>query len=130
MVPLRNTYLSVPIKFGMVSRGDVYGFGNLGIMPSYLIKAKIEYPETPVSEELKVDYTDGLHRIDVAVLLEGGVGVKLTNRLHVTATAGAQLGLLDVVKEEVYVGNVQQYDHHYGFAFSIGLKYAFGGSIE
>lgn len=129
-VPHRHTYLSIPLKFGMVSRGEVYGFGNIGIMPSYMIKAVFNVPESTVSEEVKVDYTQSVHRVDVAVLVEGGIGVKVAQNLHITGAAGVQMGLLDVIKEEDYLYGEGPFVHHYGFSVVVGVRYAFGGGTD
>lgn len=129
-MPHRHTYLSVPLKFGMVSRGEVYGFGNIGIMPSYLIKATIDYPEIPYSEQIKAEYSQIVHRVDVAVLVEGGIGVKVAQNLHITGAAGVQMGLLDVIKEEGYLYGEEPFVHHYGFSVAVGVRYAFGGGTD
>lgn len=127
-IPLRNRYLSVPIKFGLVSQGDVFGFGNIGVVPSYLISAHLDYTSAgfPHDSDL-VEFTDEFSRLDIAFMLEGGGGIKVADKLHILATMGVQMGFVDIYDDPVSFYDEQPIEHHYGFTLSVGARYAFGG---
>lgn len=121
-------YISVPIKFGLVSQNKFYVFGNIGLIPSYLVSAVARSPI--VRDGVKIgeresDFTDNTQPIDLSAMLEVGGGVKLGERLRIQAGLGTQIGFTRIYKYESVPAH-----RHLGFTFALGVKYVVGTSSD
>lgn len=121
IVPVVHRYVSIPLKMGAVSQGNFFGFGNAGIVPSYILSAHMETPGIGGSFE-QSDITEQVHSFDIGILLEGGVGVRLGDRMHMQGAVSAQRGLLEVYD----LGDDK--DHHFGLTISVAWRYTFGAT--
>ena len=116
-------YLSLPVKAGYQLGEKFHGFLNLGVVPSILVDAEtiIENMNTGKSESYS--QTDRVNKFDLAALLELGAGFKIKERYNFFASAGYQNSFISSTTDN-YFSSTKMY--HYGFTFSLGLKYSIG----
>jgi len=73
-------YLSMPIKLGYNLGNKIYGFGNIGVVPSFLLNSSSRVPSLFTSQGVLTyridDITSISRRYDVGGLFELGGGVK------------------------------------------------------
>lgn len=124
-------YISIPIKVG-ISHGETFNyFGNIGIMPSFLLKATNIFPafksrnifsgET-YFEDVETDYSDKCQSFDLGILLEVGMNYKFHPDLCAFISLGYQHGFLSLSTENYFEGSTIL---NYGFTSAIGVAYQF-----
>lgn len=124
-VSMVQQYVSIPLKFGMISQGRFFGFGNAGLIPSYLVNAKYRVGQSNSDSEWH-DMTHNVNKFDVGLLLEGGAGVKLSSRVEMLVAVGFQRGLLNVYND----GIPSSYVHQYAFSGALTCRYIIGVEKE
>jgi hypothetical protein len=106
-------YLSLPIKTGKYLGKTIFGFGQIGVVPSILMAAKT----FPGSDAHIV--TSRVTKFDFAGLVEFGVGYKF-NRLWLCVATTYQHSFTTITNSE-YFGDSKI--RHKGLTLSLGLKY-------
>ncbi len=119
-------YFSVPIKAAYNIGGNIYGFINIGVSPSFLINAKYESPiinsNNKFAGKETIDVTDKATRFDLVGLIEIGGAYKLTDKLILFSSFAYQRSFIAFSNSE-YLSNSKA--KHYGMSLSLGLKYDF-----
>ena len=105
-------YLAVPLKCGYIIGNKISGFANIGLVPSFLLKASTNAPE----EVDIIDITDLTPKFDLAVLFEIGGNCNLSERLLATVSFAFQQSFT----------THSNYSHikHDGMILTGGIKYA------
>lgn len=116
-------YVSLPIKASYRLGEKFYGFVNLGIVPSILVNATtiVDNMNTGMSDNY--DQTDRVNKFDLSGIAELGAGYKIQNRYWLFGSVGYQSSFISTTTEQ-YFAELQMF--HYGFTFSLGVKYALG----
>ena len=110
-------YLAIPIKGGYIIGNKISGFANIGLVPAFLLNAIAEVPD-----ELEIiDITDLPPKFDLAVLIEIGGNVKISERFFVTASFTYQHSLTTISNSDHFENS--NFKHH-GMILSYGIKYA------
>jgi Outer membrane protein beta-barrel domain len=122
----KTDYLSLPIKTGYYLGKSFYGFLNIGVIPSILLKANLDFPSY-YEKEINNDNADSFNiynetsKFDLAGLAEIGAGIKISNKYHVFTSFTYQKSFTKFLDEESYtLYNM----NHVGKVLSIGFKYA------
>lgn len=116
-------YISLPIKTGY-SIGDKYTcFFNIGIAPSFLIKAEETIPNFYNDNELlKKDYTDVVNKFDIYGFLEVGLNYKMKKTYNLFTALSYEQSFTTISNSNYFPDeNIR----HYGFNLSFGINYAF-----
>jgi hypothetical protein len=108
-------YVSVPIKSGFTIGNKLYGFTNIGIVPSILINAST----TMLNE--KHDVTNRVSKFDFAGLVEIGGGYKFSGRYWLFTSFSYQQSFTTITNSNYFANRKIT---HYGMTFNLGLKYA------
>lgn len=122
-------YLSLPLKLGYRTQGNLHAFLNLGIMPSLRVNTFINMGDYHVLEPIEMIISDQQPRIedkvfDLAVLAEIGLGYKLNHSFRTFVSAAYQRSITNL-KYRRYEGiPAPLYGVEYGYMFSVGIKYA------
>ena len=130
-------YLALPLKWGYIIGDKVSGFANIGLIPSYLVDAKMYLPESNINifsiNSLSSSYSSSnspqtfreyLTKFDLAGLIEIGTNIKLSNKLLISATVSYQHSITSITNEDYYdeVGM-----RNYGMVLTGGIKYILKG---
>ena len=110
-------YLAIPIKGGYIIGNKISGFANIGLVPSFLLKAKAKIPD----EVEIIDVTDLHPKFDLAALVEIGGNVKISERLFVTASFSYQHSFTTHSNSDNF-GDIDA--RHHALILSVGIKYA------
>lgn len=110
-------YVSLPLKVGYKFGEKFFGNINAGLIPSYLINAKIKYPRIHFIGQEKYDITQYCSKIDFSGFAEIGGGYKFENDLSLFISF-------------IYLHGINSYakqisERHIGKILSIGAKYSF-----
>lgn len=122
-------YLSLPLKLGYRTQGNLHAFLNLGIMPSLRVNTFINIGDYHALEPIEMIISDQQPRIedkvfDLAVLAEIGLGYKLNHSFRTFISTAYQRSITNL-KYRRYEGvSVPLYGIEYGYMFSAGIKYA------
>lgn len=133
-------YLGLPLKVGYkIGRNFSYKI-KLGVMPSYLIKAKHISPkeeyappvatsqspqriaaQNEILDENLLESSECVRKFDFAGLIEFGLSYEFENNINIGASALYKHSVTSITS------NVDCYDgtnyYNYGFSFLLGLKY-------
>lgn len=117
-------YISLPIKSGVYFGQKVQGFGSVGVVPSYLVKAELITPTMDsngqfIGEESE-DITDLPDSFDLAGLIEVGINYKMTDQYWLSGACTYQYSFTSLTNSEYFSSTDA---NHTGFTFSFGLKY-------
>lgn len=125
--PYTHHYISLPISFGVVSSGNLYGIGKVGLVASYLLKATAKIPDgtNHPNTGMPIDVSDQLFPFDVAAMIEGGLGTAIGERWQLEGILGFQHGITNV-----FDLGPDWVTPHLGFSFDIRMKYVLGGLSE
>ncbi|WP_123776025.1 outer membrane beta-barrel protein [Brumimicrobium aurantiacum] len=116
-------YFSIPLKAGFSVGNKLSSFMNIGIVPSWLTSAVYRSPANKSSwEGVVLDVTDEVTKFDLGGLVEIGGSYTLFDQYIMYTTFGYQHSFTSFTNEN-YFNNTEV--RHYGFGFSIGLKYVF-----
>ena len=122
---LNYDYISLPIKAGFNIGSKLYGFANLGLVPSWLVDAKTIIPTFDSDANFigneTIDPTNLVSKFDLAGLFEIGGGYKINGRYWVFTSFSYQHSFTSIANSEYFA---ESKILHNGMNFSIGLKYA------
>lgn len=107
-------YLSVPLKIGYSIGYNFSGFGNVGLIPSYLVDAK-----TSFQDGSSIDITEA-GKFDLAGQIELGCGYKVKESYFIYSS-------ISYFHSFTYLSNQNYFSRgdisNYGISVSFGLKY-------
>lgn len=122
-------YLSVPFNAGFYTGKRLYGFANIGIIPSVLVNGKFIYPVYEGAgtsfRVLTQDVAEFVKKLDVAGSVEIGAGVRLGDRMSMYASSAFQHSITTFTDEDHFD---ESNTKHNGCTFFLGLKYSSGKS--
>lgn len=117
-------YLSLPIKAGVIFGGKIYGFGNIGLVPSIIVNAKTKIPGFKYNgyeyNGETIDFTDSVNKFDLAGLLEIGINYKLKDKYWLFCSLAYQYSFTTITNADYFAGDKMK---HYGLTMSLGVKY-------
>jgi len=131
MAELRNkfNYFSLPFKVGIQLGNKAYIFGNIAIVPGYLLKA---IAETPVinSDGTIIDYTwedvsKTAAQFELSTQIEAGIGVTKAKRFKFYVSAAKQQGWTNLFDNPASTFNIKST----GIIISTGMKIEFGKGL-
>lgn len=118
-------YLSLPFKAGFNFGNKLYGFANIGVVPSLLLSAKTISPTFNSSSHLvgseTTKVTNRVSKFDFAGLVEIGAAIKLNERYCLSTSASFQHSFTSITNSEYFANSKIT---HFGLTLSLGLKYA------
>lgn len=119
MVTTRNyNYISVPLKVGFNYGEKIFGFANVCLVPSFLVKSEIVTTRFNTDGSIRdigiSDRTGTSTQLDFSGLLEVGGGYKF-GRYWVYSSISYQHSFYDIIYDSIVL---------YGFKLNLGLKYA------
>ena len=118
-------YVSLPIKAGFNIGNKIYGFTNIGVVPSLLVDAKTISPTFntvgKVTGNETIDVTSRVTKFDFAGLAEIGGGYKFKNRYWLFTSVAYQYSFTAITNSEYFSNSKIR---HNGMTLSIGLKCA------
>lgn len=117
-------YLSLPLKAGLNIGNKLYGFMNIGAVPSLLVKARTMRPIFNANGEKTgnetFDATSIVKKLDFAGLAEIGAGYKIDGRFRLYTSFAYQRSFTTITNSEYFSGSKIE---HYGMTLVLGLKY-------
>jgi hypothetical protein len=114
-------YIAIPIKISYSGNSKFYVFNSVGLIPAFLISAKTKIPAMAGSEARTEDVKDQLPAVDIAGMMEIGVGYTLNEQYRIFTSLSGQISLRKFSNEEYFADEIMR---HYGFTFAFGVKYA------
>jgi len=118
-------YVSLPIKTGFNIGTKLYGFTNIGLIPSLLVDAKTTTPTFDTDAKFTgyetFDLTNRVSKFDFAGLVEIGGGYKFKERYWLFTSFSYQHSFTTITNSEYFVNSKIR---HNGMALTIGLKCA------
>ena len=118
-------YVSLPIKTGFNIGTKLYGFTNIGVIPSLLVDAKITIPTFDTDGWLAgketYDVTHRVSKFDFAGLVEIGGGYKFNGRYWMFTSFSYQHSFTTITNSDYYSNSKIR---HNGMNLTIGLKCA------
>jgi long-subunit fatty acid transport protein len=118
----RYNYLSMPIAAAFNFGNQVYGFGKIGVMPSWLAQAKFINPtfddKGHNSGSQTNDMTDDTQRFDLAGLIEVGGGYQIEEKYRVFISIAYQHSFTSYTASNAVIES-----RHRVLSLSLGLKY-------
>jgi hypothetical protein len=99
-------YIALPVKAGYTLGAKLYGFGNVGVIPSMLIKAETISPKIDgngvVTSHETFDITDQVNKIDIAGLVQIGAGFNFHKNIGLFSTLGYQRSITTFTSSEYF----------------------------
>ncbi len=118
-------YISLPIKTGFNFGTKLYGFTNIGVIPSLLVDAKTTTPTFDTDGKLTgnetFDVTSRVTKFDFAGLAEIGGGYKFKDRYWLFTSFAYQYSFTTITNSNYFANSKIRYN---GMALTIGLKCA------
>jgi hypothetical protein len=118
-------YVSLPIKTGFNIGTKLYGFTNIGLIPSLLVDAKTTTPTFDTDAKFTgnetFDVTNRVSKFDFAGLVEIGGGYKFKERYWLFTSFSYQHSFTTITNSEYFANSKIR---HNGMALTIGLKCA------
>jgi len=118
-------YISLPIKTGFNIGTKLYGFTNIGVIPSLLVDAKTITPtfdsDAKFTGNETFDVTNRVSKFDFAGLVEIGGGYKFKGRYWLFTSFSYQHSFTTITNSEYFANSKIR---HNGMALTIGLKCA------
>ncbi len=118
-------YTALPVKAGLNVGSTLYGFANMGVIPSLLGNARTTTPtiitDGKVTGNETFDVTSRVSEFDLAGLVEIGGGYKIRNRYWVFAAAEYQRSFTTITNSTYFADSKIR---HNGMALTMGLKCA------
>jgi hypothetical protein len=116
-------YLSLPVKAGFNVGNKLYGFMNIGVVPSLLVNARTIRPLINANGEKTgssvFNATSVARKFDFAGLAEIGGGYKIKNRFWVFASFTFESSFTTITNSDYFPGSKIK---NYGMALALGLK--------
>ncbi len=113
-------YLSIPVKLGFKFGNNLYGFMNLGGVPSLMIDAKTIMPGFNGGENMEIDVKERVREIDLAAMIELGGGYKIKGAYWVFTSIAYQYSFTNVTDSNYFTADEM---FHFGLTFSLGMKF-------
>jgi len=117
-------YLALPIKFGYSIGHKLKGFAKVGVCPSILLKAETTMPLEDSKGNLigyqTFDDKENVSKFDLGGLIELGADYGILDNLKLFTSVSFRQSLT-TFSNSLYLN--ESTTRHYGFAFSLGLKY-------
>jgi hypothetical protein len=118
-------YVSLPIKTGFKIGNKIFGFTNIGVIPSLLVDAKTISPTFNtvgnVTGSETFDVTSRVTKFDFAGLAEIGGGYKFKDRYWLFTSFAYQYSFTTITNSEYFaISKIR----HNGMTLTIGLKCA------
>lgn len=118
-------YVSLPIKTGFNIGTNLYGFTNIGLIPSLLVDAKTTTPTFDTDAKFTgnetFDVTNRVSKFDFAGLVEIGGGYKFKGRYWLFTSFSYQHSFTTITNSEYFANSKIR---HNGMTLTIGLKCA------
>lgn len=118
-------YISLPVKTGFNIGTKLFGFTNIGVIPSLLVDAKTIAPTFDTDGKLTgketFDVTNQVSKFDFAGLVEIGGGYKLNGRYWLFTSLSYQYSLTTITNSDYFANSKIR---HNGMNLTIGLKCA------
>jgi len=118
-------YVSLPLKSGFNIGNKLYGFTNIGLIPSLLIDAKMTIPSIDLDLNLTgekiLDVTNLVSKFDLAGLVEIGGGFKINGHYWLFASFSYQHSFTTITNSDYFANSKIR---HNGMALTMGLKCA------
>ena len=118
-------YVSLPIKTGFNIGTKLYGFTNIGVIPSLLVDAKTTTPtfdaDAKYTGNETFDVTNRVSKFDFAGQVEIGGGYKLNGRYWLFTSFSYQHSFTTITNSDYFANSTIR---HNGMALTIGLKCA------
>ncbi|MBJ7428988.1 MAG: hypothetical protein JHD28_08540, partial [Bacteroidia bacterium] len=111
-------YITMPISLSYKVGNKYYLFTTLGLVPSYLVSAKIYFDGSDDNM-----YNNNLNKVELSAQIGLGAGLKLYKNYHLYASVLKFQSLNSVNNSNYFMGGEIT---NYGYNFSLGLKYAIG----
>ena len=128
---LRNkfNYFSLPVKVGVQLGNRAYIFGNVAVVPGYLMKAIAETPVVDANGQI-IDYTwddvsSNASQFELSTQIEAGIGVTKAKRYKFYVSAAKQQGWTNLFDNPSSVFNIKST----GIIISAGMKIEFGKGL-
>ncbi len=116
-------YISLPIKTGFNIGTKLFGFTNIGVIPSLLVDAKTIAPafdtDGKFTKNETFDVTNRVSKFDFAGLVEIGGGYKLNGGYWLFTSFSYQYSLTTITNSNYFANNKIR---HNGMNLTIGLK--------
>lgn len=118
-------YVSLPLKTGYNFGTKLFGFTNIGVIPSLLVNAKMITPTVDpngkVTGSETFDVTNRVSKFDLAGLIEVGGGYKFNGRYWLFTSFSYQHSFTSITNADYFAGSKIRNN---GMALTIGLKCA------
>ena len=124
-IDLNYDYLYVPLVFGYTSNGIFHFFGNLGIIPSYIISAKTEAPfinNDGTVTDTEFDVRDRVTQFDFGGFAEAGIGYHINNSYTISFSISYNRSFNSITNSKYFS---EDKIFNYGVNFLFGIKYKF-----
>lgn len=119
-------YISLPLKTGFNIGSKLYGFTNIGLVPSLLVDAKTTIPNFDTGGNLTgnetFDVTNRVSKFDFAGSVEIGGGYKFNGRYWLYSSFSYQHSFTTITNSDYFANSKIR---HNGMNLTIGLKCAF-----
>lgn len=120
-------YISLPLKTGY-SIGNTYScFFNIGIAPSFLLKAEEIIPNFNNGSSAKNDYTGLVNKFDIYGILEIGLNYKMKRNYLLFTSLSFQQSFTTITNSNYFPDETIK---HYGFNLSLGINYILEKNIK
>jgi len=118
-------YVSLPLKTGFNIGTNLYGFANVGVIPSLLLDAKTITPsfdtEGKFTGNETFDVTNKVSKFDFAGQVEIGGGYKFKGRYWLFTSLSYQQSFTTITNSDYFANSKIK---HYGTVLTVGLKYS------
>lgn len=114
-------YIWLPVKIGFNYGNKLYGFLNIGITPSFLVKSK----ENIIINEYQTSTVNGIEstsKFNISGFAEIGGGYKFNDRYFVFMSLLYHHSIFSHVRYGMIYDYLEM--RHYGFTANVGVKYA------
>lgn len=124
-VKMKFDYLSIPIKASYSFGNKLFGFGSIGVIPSFLTKGVTVTP--PISlfsystNGSNIEITEDVSRFDLAAFAEIGVGYRFNDTYLIYLSFGYNHSFLTITNDDYFS---ESKIRHYGMPLMLGFKYA------
>lgn len=118
-VIFRYDYISLPLKFGYKTHGNLSGHVCVGMIPAYLLKAEHYIPWE--LEQKNFDVTDLAQRFDFAGVVELGGSYTINPNLLFSLSLAYQHSFTTISQNGYFEDNTVR---NFGISLSGGIKYA------
>jgi hypothetical protein len=120
-------YISVPLKIGYYSGRKLYGFFNVGMVPSLLVSAETSRSTVISGGSVFLGYNEDLKDkvdpLDVAGMADVGVGYNFNNKARVFLSVAYQHSFTSISNTDHFP---RENMSHFGWFTSLGFMFTLG----